>query len=58
LSSIHSGDISRYISWIVVFLAVVVTTLIGKLYITSLLGLVVLVSIILFLLVITVFLSR
>ncbi len=58
LSSIHSGDVSRYLSWIIIFLAVVVTTLIGKLYITSLLGLTVLVSIILFLLLVTIFLSR
>lgn len=58
LSSIHSGDISRYISWIIVFLVIVVVTLVGKLYITSLLGFILLISIILFLVIAAVFISH
>jgi hypothetical protein len=46
LSGIHSGDIGHYISWIIVILAIVVSTLIGRFYITSLLGFLIMVTIV------------
>ncbi|MBI5788592.1 MAG: hypothetical protein HZA78_07045 [Candidatus Schekmanbacteria bacterium] len=51
VSSIHTGDVSHYVSWIVIVLVVVITVLVGKLYISSLLGIILLVSVILFLIV-------
>ncbi len=57
LSSIHSGDISRYISWIIILLAIIVTVLISKLYITSLLGFILLFSVILVVVILVMFIS-
>jgi formate hydrogenlyase subunit 3/multisubunit Na+/H+ antiporter MnhD subunit len=57
LSSIHSGDIGRYISWIIIILAIMITTLIGRLYITSFLGLLLMITLVLFLVIMAIFLS-
>ncbi len=44
LSCIHTGDISTYISWIVIILAVITTTLVGKLYIRSTMHIIILLT--------------
>jgi hypothetical protein len=57
ISGIHSGDIGRYISWIIIILAVVITTLIGRLYISSFMGLLLMITLVLFLMIMAIFLS-
>lgn len=57
ISSVHSGDIGRYISWIIVALSIVVALLVGNLYVTSFLGTIVLLSVILFIMMAVVSLS-
>jgi formate hydrogenlyase subunit 3/multisubunit Na+/H+ antiporter MnhD subunit len=45
LSGIHTGDISTYISWIVIILAIITTTLVGKLYIKSTMHVIILITV-------------
>jgi formate hydrogenlyase subunit 3/multisubunit Na+/H+ antiporter MnhD subunit len=45
LSHIHTGDISTYISWIVIILAIITTALVGKLYIKSTMHIIILITV-------------
>jgi len=46
MSSIHTGDVSRYLGWVVLMLAVVIGVLIGTLTFGSFMGMFLIVSLI------------